>query len=355
MSKKIILAAVLFLLSLSVNTELYAAIGTNEISFIELQSFPEDGFVNEVSKADKTKRISGYTITSEYVDVIRTGKYEYDSSGNVIRVTEYNPDGSRYEMTDYEYDAGNRLTKLLLYNHVDFTPLSWVNYTYDSEGHLTSSTATNNNGDYCWGSEYVYDGSRMQSQYYKTILFGGKEFTIYDEYDKNGRLITHRNGDGSSKLIMDYNSKGQMTKITCYRGGDSSPAWFWTLDYDSDGRLFRRNIGNYGDLYSYVYSYENAPVKKSQSISMEKTEVSFNAESLEYQSQSFDIGAKAKGKVSCKKTAGSKYLTVSKDGKVKIARGTPAGTYRINIKLTASETEQYKKKTVTKKLTVVIR
>ena len=66
---------------------------------------------------------------------------------------------------------------------------------------------------------------------------------------------------------------------------------------------------------------------------------------------------KAQGKVTYAKVASgsSKYLTVNKTtGKVFVAKGTPKGTYKIKVKVTAAGNANYKalSKTVTVKVTV---
>ena len=53
---------------------------------------------------------------------------------------------------------------------------------------------------------------------------------------------------------------------------------------------------------------------------------------------------KAKGKVTYKKVSGSKRLSVTKTGKVKVKKNTKKGTYKIRVKVTVKGTAKYKKK-----------
>lgn len=68
--------------------------------------------------------------------------------------------------------------------------------------------------------------------------------------------------------------------------------------------------------------------------------------------RTFKIGASAKTSLSytVKKSSGSKYISVSKKGKVTLKKGTPKGTYK--IKITAKKTKQYKKASRVIKITV---
>ncbi len=58
--------------------------------------------------------------------------------------------------------------------------------------------------------------------------------------------------------------------------------------------------------------------------------------------------------ISCSKYSGSGYLSVSSAGKVKIAKGTKAGTYTIKVKINAASTANYKSASAIKTITVKI-
>ncbi|MEE3428058.1 MAG: right-handed parallel beta-helix repeat-containing protein [Ruminococcus sp.] len=62
----------------------------------------------------------------------------------------------------------------------------------------------------------------------------------------------------------------------------------------------------------------------------------------------------AQGKVTYAKLSGSKYLNVTKKGKIEVKKGTKKGTYKIKVKVTAKGNSSYKKasKTVTVKIKV---
>lgn len=69
----------------------------------------------------------------------------------------------------------------------------------------------------------------------------------------------------------------------------------------------------------------------------------------------FEISG-AKGTVMYKKVSGSKRLTINKKtGKVTIKKGTKIGAYKIKVKVRAAGTSNYKAKSVTKCVTIVVR
>lgn len=98
-------------------------------------------------------------------------------------------------------------------------------------------------------------------------------------------------------------------------------------------------------------------VKKAQTSQSIQTKVStktYKASVLKKKSASFAIGAKAKTTLSYKVTStpknASKYISVSKKGKVTMKKKAPKGTYKIQI--TAKATANYKKAVKTVKVVV---
>ena len=64
---------------------------------------------------------------------------------------------------------------------------------------------------------------------------------------------------------------------------------------------------------------------------------------------------KAKGKVTYKKTAGSKKIIVSKAGKITVKKGLKKGKYPIKVKVTPAWNKTYKAKSKTVKLTITVK
>lgn len=64
---------------------------------------------------------------------------------------------------------------------------------------------------------------------------------------------------------------------------------------------------------------------------------------------------RAQGKVTFKKLSGSKCLTISKGGVVKIKKGTKKGVYKAKIAITAAGNSKYKKKVLYKTIKVAVR
>jgi hypothetical protein len=110
------------------------------------------------------------------------------------------------------------------------------------------------------------------------------------------------------------------------------------------------NDANYNiETVTAVYTVNKAS-QKVKSITPAKKSVKAG--------KSFKLKANTTGdanaKVTFKKTSGSKQITVSKSGKVKVKKGTKKGTYTIKVKATKAATKNYKKasKSQTIKVTV---
>jgi hypothetical protein len=66
--------------------------------------------------------------------------------------------------------------------------------------------------------------------------------------------------------------------------------------------------------------------------------------------------SKAQGAVTYAKSSGAKYFSVNKTtGKVTVAAKTPAGTYKVGMKVTAAGNANYKAKAVAKTLTITVK
>lgn len=96
-----------------------------------------------------------------------------------------------------------------------------------------------------------------------------------------------------------------------------------------------------------VENTEAVVEKSTQTIKLKSAKITCKASALKKAKQTFTIKATCEGKLAYKVASGAKYVTVSKNGKVTIKKGTPKGTYKITVN--ASATDKYKaaKKTFT--------
>ncbi len=99
--------------------------------------------------------------------------------------------------------------------------------------------------------------------------------------------------------------------------------------------------------------------RKTQTIRVSKKYLkkTYKARALKKSSKRFKLKVSVKGKapVTFTRKSGSKKISVSRKGTVRIPKGLKKGTYKIKIKIRAAATKTYQAKTLTKTLTIRIR
>jgi hypothetical protein len=100
-----------------------------------------------------------------------------------------------------------------------------------------------------------------------------------------------------------------------------------------------------------------APAKSASKITFSTKSKSIKASKVKKKAQKFQIKIKktGNGKVTYKKSSGSKKLSVSKSGKITVKKGTKKGTYKIKVKATIAETSTYKKATKSQTIKVKVK
>ena len=125
-----------------------------------------------------------------------------------------------------------------------------------------------------------------------------------------------------------------------------------TEDSTSDTGSGDDTLNNDSGSSGTVLSKQTITVRK-------KVTKTFKAKKLKSKKQSFQISAKAKGKLTYKVIGGTKKakkaVKVSKTGKVTVKKGTKKGTYTVKVKVSAAKTAKYKAASKTIKVTVKVK
>ena len=138
-------------------------------------------------------------------------------------------------------------------------------------------------------------------------------------------------------------------RVTDIRGATISPDYYSVVYYGN------KNIGTatihvtFTGMYSGKLSKTFKIVKGSQKISVSSSAIAVPKGDVKKKSVKFNLGAKAKTKLSFKSSKPGK-VSVSKKGTVTVKKGTKKGTYTITI--TAKETKSWKKATKKVKIKV---
>jgi hypothetical protein len=128
------------------------------------------------------------------------------------------------------------------------------------------------------------------------------------------------------------------------------------VEDEGDGICFNVYVFNVqpGSTINYATGVVTRTTKTAQTISDGTYSKTFKVSALKKKALSFKIGCSAQGKLTYSKKSGSKKLSVSKNGKVTVAKGTAKGTYTAKVKIKAAAKGSYKSKTITKTITVKV-
>lgn len=194
-----------------------------------------------------------------------------------------------------------------------------------------------------------------------------------DEHNNYGIMWT-----GNGSVINCYNTgkaehgitAGATAVINCYCDQDKSKDWFGAQsDGFVDCKAYSATEMKSDDLLTLLNSYADRseelknwefksgfdyPVIKkgqeSQKLTVKPSSKTISASALQGKGYAFKISASSKTDRSYRVLKGSKYISVSQKGRVKIKKNTPKGTY--SIKITAEESAKHKKAAKTVKIVV---
>ena len=161
---------------------------------------------------------------------------------------------------------------------------------------------------------------------------------------------------------LTYNGKTQTPSVTVKIGDKVVDPGFYKVSC-----LQTKNAGK-GVVLISASDKDNSPIhgaklasvtikKARQTIKVSATK-KFSYAKLKKKAQKRKLAAAAtdtKSRITYKKVSGSRKITVSKTGVIKVAKGTKKGTYRIKVRIAATATSNYYKRTVRKVIKVVVK
>ncbi len=169
-------------------------------------------------------------------------------------------------------------------------------------------------------------------------VVGTNKFLFYNYSSLNdndfisGYDFDYHEGVSSQVVDLDANGDGEYDYILIQTPYVTDPS----ATYGESSKLFA------------VIQFKCAEEPKDQKITLgaKTSSLTFKAANLKKKKASVSLKATSLGgNLTYKVTKGSKYLTVSKSGKVTLKKGTPKGTYK--VKITASKSLYYKQATKT--------
>ena len=166
--------------------------------------------------------------------------YSYNSIDSISEMKKYNEDGDLIEVWSYEYNADNKLNKIIEKD-------VWVSSNYGYEHY------------------YIYEANKIKKTSY-SLQDGNLFGTMIYEFDNEGNLTreTWINGEDNRSTIQknieyEYNSKGQITKKSS-SGILRDDITYLEYTYNDDGSISKINKSySYKTeesvlIYEYIYT-----------------------------------------------------------------------------------------------------
>jgi RHS repeat-associated protein len=216
----------------------------------------------------------------------QTVDYEHDANGNRIRET----DLETGDVTEYGYDALNRLTSAEFYPEGATTPAWNASYQYDAFNRRTEKAVT---GTITEDTDYLWFGSRLVAEYdigvsiptkryrYTESTFapvsyseGNNDYAVHSDYLDTPKVLTDVSGNvvwntvlspyGNTMENTDSDGDGQNIVFNLrfpgqYHDRETGLYYNWNRTYDPEnGRYVQSDpIGLAGGLNTYGYVLGN--------------------------------------------------------------------------------------------------
>lgn len=155
--------------------------------------------------------------TSPYARLV----HAYDAKGNIIKTTEYNPDGSIFGKTVYTYRTKRNKTVVTSHNYDTLAELTGKEVsTFDAKGNKISDVSYYDDGSIRHKETYTYDAKGNIA-----------EMGYYDPH-----------GPDTATVIYTCNDRGNVTEEVWYNAnGSFRGKTVYTYEYDSAGNWIKRS------------------------------------------------------------------------------------------------------------------
>ncbi len=177
--------------------------------------------------------------------------YDYDEAGNPIRATEYQSSGEVISFYVYEYDKDGNPVRVTKYYPSGETAQSY-DYTYDEAGNLIRATEYRSSGEMSYFYIYEYDtmGNKIKDTLYDA---DGEEIRVCEYgYDENGNQIRKAEYRKSRSSVYEYDTAGRVLTYQ-YVSPDAEEAC--QCEYDESGRLVNSKASAKGEDYNYDFEF----------------------------------------------------------------------------------------------------
>lgn len=197
-------------------------------------------------------------------------------------------------------------------------------------------------------------------------------FKLAGESDNEKNLITGTNYFNAygmlpfEDMVAEYVKKTDnhvLYRVTpVYKGGNLIASGVqmeaYSVEDNGDGVSFNIFVHNVTPGYKIDYlagGVAKGNKKINQYIENGTYSQTIFQSKVKNKSYGFKIDCKAPGRIRYKMLSGSSQLSITTKGKVTVKKGTPAGTYKMKVQISAGAYSIYKAKTIKKTIKVVVK
>jgi len=202
------------------------------------------GLVKDAHAKTATVSRNGDDVREEF-PIIRFSRY--DTAGNKIEESHYNPDNSLLFKAVYNYDAKGKLVEQTNFDADGAATFKTV-YEYDANGKLIErkSLLPDGSAQNIVRPLYTAEGLRVEEETLPVFETQGEESFCLVDIDETDAAFSARGGDCVRKV---YDVEERLIEITV-RGAKGKLAGKILFEYDADGRLIEMSQfgGGEGDF-----------------------------------------------------------------------------------------------------------
>lgn len=186
---------------------------------------------------------------------------EYDKDGRLIKVTEYDSNGSPKLVRKIQYIDGSAQETATYINHIGITDSVKVfNSITNEQGTISKKYEINISGDTLSVSNYKYD-LKGNLIYSKTVIKGNSVTETNYEYNQAGSLSTTIQKDAITGAIQRKDSLVYRTEFSCFdkimMDSNGNYRIVITYVYDKFGKIYKEveNDPTGKTIRTFIYDY----------------------------------------------------------------------------------------------------
>ncbi len=228
-----------------------------------------------------------------------------------------------------------------------------------SVGYYINDAQDDGQGNYYGLTTELKDGDEIRFFFYQDTESWSDKYVFFDKTSVNAKAGTEETltasyfGFDENWLPVKSPAAGLDVTFDGEKIGTTDENGNVTFTVEDKGLVSAKGTVS-GSSIAMPYCVVNTG-KIKWTVSADVTDFEADSAELALMDQNFDPGIKTDAKIKVKKISGDKCISVSKDGKIVVKKGTAAGKYSAKVKVTAKGDASHAKAVKKIKITVVVK